>query len=118
MTFKTEQENFWAGSFGNGYIERNQGEAPITSNSVLFGKILRAAPNIKSIVELGCNIGLNLQALNRINNKFELCGYEINYTAAKKARDLNIANIVDGTILDTILSHQEKNMMLALQKAY
>ena len=100
--FKTEQENFWAGEFGNDYINRNQGEELITSNSVLFGQILRAAPNVKSIVELGCNIGLNLQALNRINNNFELCGYEINKTAAQKSRDLHIANIVDGTILDAI----------------
>ena len=102
MTFKTEQENFWAGEFGNDYINRNQGEELITSNLVLFGQILRAAPSIKSIVELGCNIGLNLQALNRINNNFELCGYEINKTAAQRARDLHIANIVDGTILDAI----------------
>ena len=102
MTFKTEQENFWAGEFGNDYINRNQGEELITSKSVLFGQILRAAPNVKSIVELGCNIGLNLQALNRINNNFELCGYEINKTAAQKSRDLHIADIVDGTILDAI----------------
>jgi hypothetical protein len=26
MTFKTEQEKFWAGEFGNEYINRNQGE--------------------------------------------------------------------------------------------
>lgn len=102
MNFETEQENFWAGEFGNKYIQRNYGEELITSNSVLFGHILRAAPNVKSIVELGCNIGLNLQALNRINNNFDLCGYEINKAAAQKARDLNIAKIFDGTILKTI----------------
>ena len=68
MTFKTEQENFWAGEFGNEYINRNQGEQHIISNIALFGQILRSAPQVKSIVELGCNIGLNLQALNRINN--------------------------------------------------
>ena len=102
MTFKTEQENFWADEFGNEYINRNQSEQHIISNVALFGQILRAAPQVKSIVELGCNIGLNLQALNRINNNFELCGYEINKTAALKARDLNVAKIVDGTILDAL----------------
>ena len=25
MTYKTEQEAFWAGEFGNAYIDRNQG---------------------------------------------------------------------------------------------
>jgi pseudaminic acid biosynthesis-associated methylase len=102
MTFKTEQENFWAGEFGNEYISRNQGEEHITSNVALFAQILRSAPQVKSIVELGCNIGLNLQALKRINNNFELCGYEINKTAAQRARDLNIAKIIEGTILDPL----------------
>lgn len=102
MTFKTEQENFWAGEFGNEYINRNQGEQHVISNIALFGQILRSAPQVKSIVEFGCNIGLNLQALNRINNNFDLTGYEINETAAQRAKDLNIANIVHGTILDPL----------------
>ena len=102
MTFKTEQENFWSGEFGNEYSDRNQGEQFINSNVVLFRQILKATPEVKSIIELGCNIGLNLQALKRINKNFELSGYEINKIAAKKARDLNIASIIDGTILDTI----------------
>jgi pseudaminic acid biosynthesis-associated methylase len=102
MTYKTEQEIFWAGEFGDDYITRNQGEQPINANVVLFGQILKAAPNIKSFVELGCNIGLNLQALNRINEHFELCGYEINKIAAQKALDLNIASVINGTILDEL----------------
>ena len=102
MTYKTEQENFWAGKFGNDYINRNQGEQLINANVVLFGKILRSAPQVKSLIELGCNTGLNLQALNRINNNFELCGYEINKIASQKAIDLNIASIINGTILENI----------------
>jgi pseudaminic acid biosynthesis-associated methylase len=112
MTYNTEQENFWAGEFGNEYINRNQSEQLINSNVVLFGQILRAAPQVKSIIELGCNIGLNLQALNRINNNFELCGYEINKTAAQKARDLNIAKIIDGTILDALPTNTQYDISL------
>lgn len=102
MTFKTQQESFWAGHFGIEYLNRNQGQQLITSNTAMFVQILRAAPDVKSIVELGCNIGLNLQALKLINNNFELCGYEINKTAAQKARDLNIADVMDGTILNAL----------------
>lgn len=104
MHFNTEQENFWAGEFGDDYIARNQGEQLITSNVVLFGRILRSAPNVKSIVELGCNIGLNLQALNRINGNFDLRGYEINDKAAQMASELKIADIVTGTILNSLSS--------------
>lgn len=102
MSFQTEQEDFWAGNFGDEYMDRNNSEKTINSNFVLFSKILRALPQVHSFAELGCNIGLNLQALNRINSNFELCGYEINRTAAQRSRDLGIAKIVDGTILDPI----------------
>ena len=107
MTYKTNQENFWAGEFGNDYIDRNKGEELINANVVLFGKILSAAPQVKSVIELGCNIGLNLQALNRINSNFELCGYEINKTAAQKATELNIANILNDSILEDIAYHKK-----------
>ena len=102
MQYQTEQENFWAGEFGADYIARNEGEQLITSNVVLFGNILKSAPQIKSIVEFGCNIGLNLQALKRINKDFELTGYEINEVAARKARQAEVADIACRTILDPL----------------
>lgn len=102
MAFKTEQEQFWAGEFGNAYIDRNHGEKLVASNAFLFGQILRSATDVKSILELGCNIGLNLRALHGIDKHFELCGYEINSTAAQAARELNVAKIIEGTILDPL----------------
>ena len=102
MAYKTEQEEFWAGEFGNDYISRNRGEELISGNIHMFGQVLRSAPGVKSILELGCNIGLNLQALNRINESFELCGYEINETAAQTARELKVAEVVCDTILNPI----------------
>ena len=36
MTFKTEQEAFWAGDFGTEYIQRNQGDALLASNLDFF----------------------------------------------------------------------------------
>lgn len=102
MTYQTEQEEFWASDFGHAYRDRNVGERLILSNMILFSKVLRAAPSVKSFVELGCNIGLNLQALNRLNPNFDLCAYEINEVAAQKARDLKIAEVHTGTILDPL----------------
>lgn len=113
MSYQTEQERFWAGEFGNEYIQRNQGERLITSNVVLFGQMLRAA-NVTSAVELGCNVGLNLQALHRIKPDMDLCGYEINETAARAARELNVAKVIDGTILDKLPC--EKQYDLAFTK--
>lgn len=104
MTYKTEQEAFWSGEFGNGYLSRNDSEQLIVSRMVHFAKFLESAPRVKSIMELGCNIGLNLQALNRINKDFELSAYEINPIAASKAKELNIADITCDTIINNIKS--------------
>jgi pseudaminic acid biosynthesis-associated methylase len=100
--FKTEQEKFWAGHFGHGYIERNRGDRLVFAKQQFYGQVLRSAPGVSSIVELGCNIGLNLQALHNINPDFDLCGHEINTAAAGKARELGVARIEEGTILDPL----------------
>jgi pseudaminic acid biosynthesis-associated methylase len=106
MTYKTEQEEFWASEFGNGYLSRNDSEHLIVSRMVHFAKFLKSAPRVRSIMELGCNIGLNLQALNRLNKDFELSAYEINPIAAAKAKELNVANITCDTILNKIKSER------------
>ena len=112
MSYQTEQEHFWAADFGNEYIERNQGEPLITSNVVLFGRMLRAA-SVRSVTELGCNIGLNLQALHRIQPGLALRGYEINQKAAGLARQLNIAEIIEGTILDALPADKTSDLVFA-----
>ena len=102
MTFSTDQENFWAGEFSTGYLQRNQGESLIFSNINLFSKILKNTAGVRTIAEFGCNIGLNLQALNRINKTYQMRGYEINQQAASVATDLNIAEIVNDTIVNQL----------------
>jgi len=102
MNYKTDQENFWATEFGNDYLNRNEGEKLISSNLALFSKILKSCPTVSSIAELGCNIGLNLIALNRINKEFQLRGYEINSAASNLARKSNVAEILNTTILDKL----------------
>ncbi|MEM9778454.1 MAG: pseudaminic acid biosynthesis-associated methylase [Pseudomonadota bacterium] len=102
MTFKTEQEAFWAGDFGRSYIDRNNSEDLLTSKVAMWARMLRAANACTSARELGCNIGLNLLALKRLRPTLTLSGYEINQTAARQASDLNVATIHQGSILDTI----------------
>lgn len=67
MTFKTEQEKFWAGEFGTEYIHRNQGDALLASNLDFFAKALRAAHGVKTCIEFGANIGMNLKALKLLH---------------------------------------------------
>lgn len=102
MTFKTEQENFWAGEFGLNYIDRNNSEPLLYSKVAMWARMLQAANNVNSIRELGCNIGLNLVALKRLQPSLKLSGYEINAEAARQAAEFNVAEIKQGSILEEI----------------
>ena len=102
MTYKTKQENFWTGEFGLNYIDRNSSEPLLYSKVAMWARMLQAANNVNSIRELGCNIGLNLVALKRLQPTLKLSGYEINEEAAKQASDFNVAEIKQGSILEKI----------------
>ncbi len=100
--FKTEQETFWAESFGKAYIERNSSEQLYLSKVATWAKMLKSATGVKSILELGCNIGLNLKAIHGLNPDIQLQGVEINKDAANKAANMGIADIRQDTILNTL----------------
>lgn len=102
MTFKTEQEVFWAGQFGDDYIERNLSERLLFKKVALFSRMFQAANNVSSVRELGCNIGLNLLALSRLRPELALEGIEINNKAAASAASLGVATITQGSILEPI----------------
>ena len=102
MTFKTEQENFWAGEFCLNYIDRNNSEPLLYSKVAMWARMLQAANNVNSITEFGCNIGLNLAALKRLQPSLKLSGYEINAEAARQAAEFNVAEIKQGSILEEI----------------
>jgi len=69
--YKTDQEKFWSGDFGNEYILRNKGSVLLSSKIALFSKIMSRTNNVNSIIEFGSNIGLNLLALNALINPFQ-----------------------------------------------
>lgn len=83
-TFKTEQEAFWAGDFGTDYIQRNQGDQLLASNLNFFVGALHATRGVKSCVEFGANIGMNLKALNLLHPGIDAHGVEINAEAARQ----------------------------------
>ena len=47
--FRTEQEAFWAGSFGTDYIDRNASEQLLASNLNFFSQCLRVAERPASL---------------------------------------------------------------------
>ena len=101
MTFKTEQESFWAGEFGTAYIDRNKGGQLLAANLDFFSKALRGTRGIHSCMEFGANIGMNLRALKLLHPGQEQHGIEINADAAKQLRTLiSSDHVFEGSIFD------------------
>lgn len=87
--YETEQERFWAGEFGDAYVERNRGSELVAAKTVLLAKILAAAGSVTSVLELGANVGLNLKALHLLLPRAELSAVEINAKAAAELTRLD-----------------------------
>ena len=87
-SFKTEQESFWAGEFGNEYIGRNAGSDLLASNLSFFSKALAKANGVDSCIEFGANIGMNLRALRMLFPGQDQYAIEINPTAAEELKKI------------------------------
>ena len=79
MRKKTQQELFWEKEFGNKYIDRN-----LKYSDLMFsiGKhLLTNNVLIDSALELGANVGLNLDAIKKFYPNIKTYGVEINKNA-------------------------------------
>ena len=110
--FQTEQEKFWAGDFGTDYIERNRSQQLLASNLHFFSKALKTAGQLKSCMEFGANIGMNLKAFQLLYPEIQLKGVEINPNAAKMLASLiGDDNVINDSIFN-ITGHSEVELSL------
>lgn len=96
----SDTEAFWAGEFGDRYVERNRGPQWIAGNYAMFGRVLRKAPGVSSVLELGANIGMNLAALGGLLPDATLDGVEINEMAVDELRQVPRVTAHHGSLLD------------------
>lgn len=127
--YRTEQEDFWAGEFGNEYINRNQGDKLLASNLNFFSKAFNQVKKIENCIEFGANIGMNLKALNLLYPNLNVSGVEINkkayeqlikITGPKNAFNTSIFDVkfnskFDMTLIKGVLIHINPEM---LEKVY
>ncbi|MCK5373850.1 MAG: pseudaminic acid biosynthesis-associated methylase [Alphaproteobacteria bacterium] len=99
LKYKTEQENFWSGEFGDEYIHRNTLDI-IPCRISMFSNILKSTRQINSILELGANIGINLHALHALLPKAKLHALEINDKAIDELRKHEWIEARQGSILE------------------
>lgn len=99
-SYQTEQEDFWAGKFGDNYIERNCTEEIIASNTSLFAKVLSRTGRLNSMIEFGANIGMNLRAIRRLDSKIEITAVEINKNAAEALGEIEGVSVCNQSIIE------------------
>lgn len=86
MAYRTEQEEFWSGEFGDEYIERNRDKQTLAGKAAMFAEILARMQKFDSVLEFGSNIGLNLKAIKTLVPKVSCHAIEINHKAAEILR--------------------------------
>jgi pseudaminic acid biosynthesis-associated methylase len=99
--FKTQQEEFWAGDFGDAYCERNNGVNIVAANTKMFSDVISHTQGVQTAIEFGANIGLNLRAIRNILPLSTLYGVEINRSAVSVLTDyIGADNVFDCSILE------------------
>ena len=93
----SHQREFWEGTFGDSYIDRNDSLDTINTNyknetrvtvEEIFNEFFEKIDRKSRILELGCNIGVNLGILKKMGF-CDLHGLEINKKAVEIARSKN-----------------------------
>lgn len=131
-TYKTTQEDFWSGDFGDSYIDRNKSAQLLASNIHFFSRIMQYASHIDSVLELGANIGMNIKALKLLLPAANFAGVEINKAAYdelvsidsvkgyhQSIFDYEPAELYDFVLIKGVLIHINPEMLaLAYEKLY
>lgn len=87
----SEQEDFWAGSFGSDYISRNRSSELLASNTHFFANALKfILTSPETCMEIGANIGMNVDALKNLFPHLKMSAIEINGVACQILKDKGV----------------------------
>ena len=99
--FYSDQEKFWAGDFGDSYVERNKSDKLLASNLNFFCKALNSATSIENCIEFGANVGMNIEAIKKLFPDLDFSAVEINKKASKILSNvIPKENIFETSIID------------------
>jgi pseudaminic acid biosynthesis-associated methylase len=79
----TRLERLWSGPFGDRYIDRNADAGGGRSD---FWATQLARPGLRSALEVGCNVGANLQWIAQHLGPERTAGVDVNSTALERLR--------------------------------
>lgn len=98
--YRTDQESFWAGSFGDNYISRNESKKLLAGNLNMFTEIFNKTINVNTVLELGANIGMNIIAINNLLPDSKTSAVEINSKAYDQLKKVCTDQAYHASILE------------------
>lgn len=93
MESETERlEELWAGQFGDAYVDRNI--HAVRGREVFWNGLLESYP-VGNVLEVGCNVGANLEWICKVLPPRRVYGVDINHKALEILRErISQANAV------------------------
>lgn len=118
MKNNTIQEKLWKDSnWSKQYINRNNSNRIKSSNVALFSKILDSINQpLDSVLEIGPNIGLNLDAINALDDRIIIDCLEINIDACHVLRGKPFIRNVFNDSISNFKSYQDAKYDLVFTK--
>jgi pseudaminic acid biosynthesis-associated methylase len=104
MTYKTEQEEFWANTYAADYIKKNSDFDGLAGQKA-WHEMLSKTDSISTILECGCNIGRNIKFLNNILPSAKKSIIELSKPAYDFViNNMEIQNSFNGSIVESELN--------------
>jgi pseudaminic acid biosynthesis-associated methylase len=109
-------KNIWQNTFGIEYTKR-KGQVHHTEGQLrktFWKNFVTMVPDVSSVLEIGCNSGMNLEGLHAGNSKLNITGLEPNDFARNEA--IRIAKeryqIIPGNVFDLEKDHITADLMI------
>ena len=104
MTYKTDQEEFWARTYAADYIKRNS-EFDGPAGEKAWREMLSETDSISTILECGCSIGRNIKFLNNVLPSAKKSIIELSKPAYDfVVKNMEIQNSFNGSIIESELN--------------
>ncbi|MEX2269875.1 MAG: pseudaminic acid biosynthesis-associated methylase [Vicinamibacterales bacterium] len=98
--YSTQQERLWASAHTEAYIQRSSSPMLLAAKTALYAEILAHVRDVKSVVEFGPNIGLNLEAIRLLLPDVSQSAVEISPAAAEVLRNKGNVEVFEDSLLN------------------
>lgn len=104
MTYKTDQEEFWAKTYATDYIKKNSEFDDLVGQKA-WREMLSKTDSISTILECGCSIGRNIKFLNNVLPSAKKSIIELSKPAYDfVVNNMEIQNSFNGSIIESELN--------------